>query len=302
MDTLSSLRVFRLVAELKGFSAAARRSGLSPAMVSKHIAHLEKRLGSRLFNRTSRHVSLTEAGKIYYRQITHLLDDLDEVEATVGNVTTNPRGTLKLSMPVWLANTFFAEGLADYQRRYPDVQLDVDVSGRRVNLIEEGFDLALRATANDELAPGLIARPLTEAIFLLVASPAYLERNGSPARLDELENHALLRYNGINWDGSLPMHESAHEQSPKVRLRPVLSSDNETLLYLSAIAGMGMSFLPLCMIDADLKAGRLEAILPHQLRFKATLYAIYSNRKYLSAKVRTFIDFWSERLRAGDKA
>ncbi len=150
----------------------------------------------------------------------------------------------------------------------------------------------LRAAANDELAPGLIARPPSEAVFLLVASPAYLERNGSPARIDELESHALLHYNSINWDGSLPMHESPHEQSPKVRRRPVLGSDNETLLYLAAIAGMGM-------IDADLKAGRLEAILPQQLRFKATLYAIYSNRKHLSAKVRTFIDFWSERFRAG---
>ena len=180
MDTLTSLRVFCLAAELKSFTAAGARLGLSPAMASKHVTHLESRLGTRLLNRTSRHVSLTEAGGLYFNQAKQMLDGLDEVEAVISNVTVVPRGTLRFSAPVWAANVGFTRMLADYHQRYPDVSFDMDLSGRIVNLLDEGFDLALRAMAPDRLDPGLIARPLMEVSFHLVGSPAYLARTGRP--------------------------------------------------------------------------------------------------------------------------
>lgn len=141
MDSLVSMRVFCLVAELKSFATAAQRLRISPAMASKHVMQLEKRLGTRLLNRTSRRVSLSESGALYFEQARQMLDSLDEVEAAVSNATVVPHGTLRLTAPVWMANAIFAGVLADYQARYPEVRLDVDLSGRLVNLVEEGLIL-----------------------------------------------------------------------------------------------------------------------------------------------------------------
>jgi DNA-binding transcriptional LysR family regulator len=146
MDTLTSMQVFRIVAELKSFAAASRRLGLSTAMVGKHVMHLEGRLGTRLLNRTSRHVSLTETGMLYFEQSRQMLDALEEVEAAITKATVVPRGTLRISAPVWLSNPTFVTVLANYRARYPDVNVEMDLPGRLVNLMEEGFDLALRVS------------------------------------------------------------------------------------------------------------------------------------------------------------
>ncbi len=289
MDTLMSLRVFCMVAEMKSFTDAAVRLGLSPAMTSKHVMHLENRLGSRLLNRTSRHVNLTEAGMLYFNQARQMLDGLDEVEAAVSNVTVTPRGTLKLSAPVWIANTVIAGRLADYHRRYPDVVMDMDLSGRIVNLVDEGFDLALRATAAENLDPGLVARPLMDVTFQLVGSADYLSRTGRPQKTADLDGHSLLLYSGTNWDGSVPVNKLKGQKT--VKLNAVLRTENETMLYLAALEGMGLAFLPTWMTQTDIVDGRFEVLLPTELNFSTTLYAVYPSRKYLSAKVRTFIDF-----------
>lgn len=293
MDTLTSLRVFCAVAELKSFTAAAERLGLSPAMASKHVVHLETRLGTRLFNRTSRHVSTTETGLLYFNQARQMLDGLDEVEDAISNVTVTPRGTLKLSAPVWLANSPIARMIADYHQRYPEVCLDMDFSGRIVNLVDEGFDLALRATAPEKLDPGLIARPLTQVVFQLVGSPAYLARTGRPTALADLNGHSLLLYSGMNASGSLTVDGPDHQET--LKFRPVMRSENETMLRLAALEGMGLVFLPALMIQPDIAEGRLETVLPDRVKFSTTLHAVYPSRKYLSAKVRTFIDFFSSR-------
>lgn len=292
MDALTSLRVFCLVAELKSFTAAGVRLGLSPAMVSKHVRHLESRLGTRLLNRTSRHVSLTEAGNLYFNQTKQMLDGLDEVEAAISNVTVVPRGTLRFSAPVWAANVGFTRVLAEYQQRYPDVSFDMDLSGRMVNLVDEGFDLALRAMAPDRLDPRLIARPLTEVSFHLVGSPAYLARTGRPVKLSDLNGHALLMYSGMNSGESLICTDRSEHP---VKFRPVMRSENEIMLRLAALEGMGLVFLPEWMTQHDIAMGELERVLPEQVKFSTTLHAVYPSRKYLSAKVRTFIDFLTSR-------
>jgi len=286
MDSLVSMRVFCLVAELKSFAAAAERLRLSPAMASKHVMQLEKRLGTRLLNRTSRRVSLSESGTLYFEQARQMLDSLDEVEAAVSKATVVPRGTLRLTAPVWMANPMFAKILADYQSRYPDVRLDVDLSGRLVNLVEEGFDLALRATAAPDET--LIARPITTVPFLMVAAPAYLDRVGRATRLADLAGHAMLHY-ALYPGESLSLKRDSGVET--VKLNPVLRSGNETLLHLAALEGMGLAFLPKWLIADDIAAGRLEQVLPHEAIFEGRLFAVYPSRKYLSAKVRTFIDF-----------
>lgn len=289
MDSLTSLRVFRMVAEFKSFTAASRRLDLSPAMASKHVMHLERQLGTRLLNRTSRHVSLTEAGQIYFDQVRPILEGLEEAEAAVSNVTVVPRGTLRFSAPVWFANPVFARMLADYHQRYPDVCFDIDLSGRMVNLVDEGFDLALRTTASDNLDPGLIARPLAEVGFQLLASPEYLRRAGRPANVVDLNGHALLLYSGIRVsDGALKLG------AEPVRFKIVLETGNETMLHLGALEGLGMTFLPKWMIEDDIVEGRLERVLPGFEPLVGRLFAVYPSRKYLSAKVRTFIDFFAQ--------
>ena len=287
MDTLESLRVFCAVAELKSFTAAAERLGFSPAMASKHVMHLERRLGTRLLNRTSRHVSLTETGALYVEQVRLSLEALEEVEAAVSHTAVTPHGLLRLTAPVWLANPTFASVLADYRGRYPDVRLDVDLSGRMANLVDEGFDLALRATGSPD--PGLIARVVAHVPFRLVAAPAYLDRAGRPASLADLDGRPLLAYSPVMAGGQLS------GQLPQGRVtisfEPVLQSANETLLQLAAREGMGFAFLPSWLIGEDLAEHRLELVLPNLEMFQTPLLAVYPSRKYLSAKVRTFIDF-----------
>ncbi|QOG16535.1 MULTISPECIES: LysR family transcriptional regulator [Bradyrhizobium] len=286
MDTLVSMRVFCLVAELKSFVTAAQRLRISPAMASKHVMQLEKRLGTRLLNRTSRRVSLSESGALYFEQARQMLDSLDEVEAAVSNATVVPHGTLRLTAPVWMANAIFASVLADYQARYPEVRLDVDLSGRLVNLVEEGFDLALRATGAPDEA--LIARPITNVPFYMVAAPAFLKRAGRPVTFADLSGAPVLHY-------ALYPGESfsfAGEHGPEtIKFNPVLRSGNETLLHMAALEGMGLAFLPKWLVAEDIAAGRLEHVMPGHIMFVGKLFAVYPSRKYLSAKVRTFIDF-----------
>ena len=289
MDTLTGIRVFCAVAELKSFVAAADRLNLSPAMVSKYVMRLEDRLGSRLLNRSTRRVSLTETGSSYFIQAKQVLEALDEAEGVISNVTAAPRGTLKVTAPAWVANRRFASLLVEYHEQYPEVCFEFELTDRVLNLVEDGFDLALRATAIPErLDAGLIARPVTDIAFHLVAAPAYLERAGRPTKLSDLNGHALLVFNGAPFSGGFKFDGSSGTES--VKFKVVMESANESLLHQAAIEGLGMAFLPGLLVEADLQAGELEFVLPQSTRIVAKLYAVYPSRKYLSAKVRTFID------------
>lgn len=295
MDTLTSIQVFRLAVELKSFAAAARTLDMSPAMASKHVMHLERRLGALLLNRTSRHLSLTEAGAVYFDHARQMLDDLEDVEAAVANSTAAPRGTLRFSAPVWMANPDFTGLLNDYRARYPEVMLDVDLSGRFVNLAEERIDLALRVTNPMTLGQSLIARPIAPVTFHVVGAPAYLDRAGRPARATDLGGHAMLFYSLMPDGNRLDIEGPDGRETVKVE--PVLKSNDESLMRLAALEGMGLAFLPKNLVARDLEAGRLEIVLSEYRLFDAQLYGVYQNRKYLSPKVKTFLDFISQDAR-----
>lgn len=296
MDTLTSLRVFCRVAELKSFTGAAERLDMSPTMASRHVRYLEDRLGTRLLNRTSRHVSLTETGSLYFNQAKQTLEALEDVEAAVGNITAEPRGTLKLSAPVWFANERFSRVITEFHDACPQVRLDVHLSGRIVNLVEEGFDLAFRVAAPGQLDPGLIARSMADMPFLAVAAPSYLEQIGRPATLAELNGCSLLMYSCAR---SAPIVSFDGPDGPEtVRFNIGLQSGNESLLHLAALEGLGIAILPEIMVERDVAAGRLETILPGAAELRAKIYAVYPSRKFLSAKVRTFIDFFSDKVRS----
>jgi DNA-binding transcriptional LysR family regulator len=291
LDTLVSMKVFRLVVEAGSFARAAGQLGISPAMASKHLAHLERSLGARLLNRTSRHVSPTEAGQVYFEQCCEALDLLDNAEATLQDSHAEPRGQLKITAPVWCANGRFAGMLACYRERYPRVVIDLRLSNYKVDLAEEGFDLALRATTTQN-APSLIVRPLCEVRFVLAASRDYVERHGpfeSPARLAD-RPAVLPAY--IKRSEEIPLLGPGGPST--LRVPTALKTDDSSLARHSLLAGIGPGYLPEWLIADDLDSGALVRLLPQYRPPSVTLYAAYTSRKFMAPKVRTFIDFFSE--------
>jgi DNA-binding transcriptional LysR family regulator len=286
LDTLLSLRVFAEVAEHKNFSAVAERLNISPAMTSKHVKHVEARVGARLLNRNSRNVSLTEAGAQYLQTIRLLLDGLSEAEAQLVTDSLSPRGTLKMSMPVWMSNPAFAKILTAYHRQNPHVTFDIDLSGRKINMVEEGTDLALRVAF--KLDDGLIARKLAKVTFQMVAAPKFLDSFGRPKTADDLNEAPMLAYSQVAADGRIKFGGAT---GMDMKLRPILTSSNESILHQAAVAGMGFAMLPNWATQDDLKDGRLEVVLPMIAWPKLHIQAIYPDRSYLPAKVRSFLDF-----------
>lgn len=287
MDSLLSLRVFAAVAEAKSFAAVADRMDISAAMTSKHVQHIEAEVGARLLNRTSRSVSLTEAGAIYLAAVRPLLEGLDEAGAQLAQSTIDPRGTLKISLPVWLAEPGFVRVLAAYRARYPEVAFDLDLSGRAVNLVEDGYDLALRVTA--ALDEGLIARRLVDITFRIVAAPALLDRIGRPQQVSDLNGLPFLAYSPVSTGGRVRLGPGPG--APEVRMTPVMQSANETLLFQAALEGMGIAIMPHPVCRSHLAEGRLERLLPDFPAPTVALSAIYADRSYLPAKTRSFLDF-----------
>lgn len=293
MDRMTSLRVFREVVEVGSFVAAAERLGMSPPMASKHVAQLEKSLGARLLHRSSRHLSLTEAGTAWYEQSRRALDLLDAAEAAIGQTHDTPRGQLKVSAPVWCATPRFARMLADYRARYPEVLVDMHLENRKVDLAADGYDLALRAT--QELSPALIARPLCRVPFHLVGTPAYVERMGGlPALPADLARLGAIVPSYVNLE-NLALKGPGGRMFP-LRLVPAMRSDDTTLTLHAVQADMGIAYMPSWLVDEDIASGRLLRLLPEFHSGPVTLFAVYTSRQYMSSKLRTFIDFLSERL------
>lgn len=285
MDNLKGIRIFREIVEAGGFAAAADRLGISAPMVSKYVADLEQNLGARLLNRSSRTLSLTEAGALYLDQCRQALDILDGAAATVGQASAIPRGELKISAPVWCANPFFADLLADYRRTYPEVRLDLHLDNHLVDIVSGGFDLALRATS--ALAPALISRALCRITLHIVATPDYVAAHGNTAPLDiimpnYLQPEQLARF--------------VHAAGLSTGLNTVMKSSDTTLSYHAVHAGMGAALLPGWLVDKDLAAGRLQELSNNGQPFVGELFAVYSSRRHMPLKLRSFIDFLSRKL------
>jgi len=291
LDQLTSLKVFCEVVEAHSFIAAADRLSMSAPMVSKHVAQLEKRLGARLLHRTSRRLSLTEAGTVYHEQCRAALDALQAAEASIGHSAQTPRGRLKVSAPVWCANRRFADILCAYRASYPEVMVDIRLENRKVDLVAEGFDLALRATR--EPSAVLIARPLCPVPFQLVASPAYLARHGTPQSPEDLNQLGVIAPSYTNIEG---MEFQGPGGKTRIRSTIVMTSDDTTLSYHAVHAGIGFAFLPEWLVADDLAASRLVPLLPRHHAPSPTLFAVYTSRQFLLPKLRSFIDFLGQAL------
>lgn len=287
MDTLTSIKVFRQVVELGSFVAAAERLELSAAMVSKHVMNAEKRLGVRLLNRNSRTLSLTEPGRVYFERCKTILDDLEATELELGSLTAVPRGTLRITCPSWFAGPRLASVLADYRRDYPDIVVDVSFDDRLVDLVEEGYDLALRVVrASASLPLGHVARPLRPMPFYLTASREYVKRNGTPKTPEDIAHHDFVAVGSLS---SLPL--AGANGTLEVPIRVVLRYRSMSGVVNAVAAGIGIAPLPPIYFEEGPFKSTLTPLLVDYPLWKATLYVVYVSRQYVPLKIRTFVDF-----------
>jgi DNA-binding transcriptional LysR family regulator len=289
---LTAIRILRAIVEAGSFTGAADRLGLAPPMVSKHIARLERQLGARLIHRTSRRMSLTEAGAQFDAQCRQALDILDAAVGSVGQASLAPRGELKISAPVWCATPRFAQVLAAFRSHYPEVRLDLHLDNRLVDLVSEGFDVALRLTAEPQ--PNLVARRLCDVPFLLVATPQLLARWRAGAEAGAVPPLPMVVPNYLQLE-RLPL--PALKTGPATRMDPVMKSSDTTLTHHAVMAHMGAALLPDWLVGEDLAAGRLVRV--HQVEpadLLGTLHAVVASRRQMPPKLRCFMDFLQERL------
>lgn len=294
MDSLTSMKIYCSVVESASFAAAARRLRLSRAVVTKHVASLEDRLHVRLLERTTRKLSVTEVGGRYYERCAQILAEVEEAEREAQQATATPRGTLRISAPHHFAPAHIAPYLAEFRRRHPEVELDISLSDRFVDLIEEGFDVAIRIS--DMLAESsLVARRLAPCRFVVCGAPGYFRRHGEPRAPDDLAKHPCLGYTlsprERSWVFACP-----DDKRHVVHVNGPLRSNSGDLLRVSALSGAGVVLLPTFLAGADLEAGRLKAVLADYRVQEYGIYAVYPSRKHLSAKVKAFIDFLAEKF------
>jgi len=295
LDKLTAMRVFVKVVELGSFTRAADALELSRTMTTTHLAKLEAHLGVRLLNRTTRRLSLTEPGAAYYDRCVGVLGEIESLEESLEAMTERPRGVLKISAPVSFGARHLAGALAQYLERYPAVKLDVNLNDRSVDLVEEGYDLAIRISRLVDSS--LIARRIASTSMRLCASPAYLARGGAPEHPQALTAHDCLGYTysgrGNTWEFEGPDGPVA------VRVPVETRTNSGELLRLLALHGHGVVLLPAFMILDDLAAGTLVELLPGFRAEELGIFAVYPSRKYLSAKVRTLVDFLAQHFAAG---
>ncbi|WP_295515699.1 LysR family transcriptional regulator [uncultured Stenotrophomonas sp.] len=287
MDTLDAMRVFVAVVERNGFSAAAQALDMSTAGVTRQVAALEKRLSTRLLHRTTRRVSPTSAGAAYYAQCVRLLAEFDALEASIGAQALEPSGMLRINAPVSWGIARLGPLLAGYRQRFPQVELDLALSDRLVDMVEEGYDVAIRITR--EPSPALIARRLGQARITLCAAPSYLAARGTPRTPQDLEQHDCLGYSYWASGNQWPLQGPGGET--RVTVNSILQANNGDVLREAAIAGMGVILQPDFLLEDALADGRVVRVLPEWDVPAIGIFAVYTSRSHLAPKVRSFIDY-----------
>lgn len=293
MDVLSAMRIFRTVADKGGFSTAAKTLNISKASVSKQVSALEERLGARLLNRTTRRLSLTEIGQGYLDRARQILDDVEETESAVSLHHAAPCGTIRVNAPMSFGLQHLSPALCDFMSRYPDLSVDLSLNDRRIDLIEEGVDVALRIGRLADSS--LIARRIAPARFAVCASPAYWDTHGRPQTPSDLASHLVGVYTMTDKPAVVTfIAPDGTEETVKVSGR--LKANNGKVLHDAALADQAVVMSPTFMVGSDLRAGRLEQVLSAYGFPDAGIYAVYPPGRHLSAKVRAFVDFLVERF------
>ncbi|HEY3179031.1 MAG TPA: LysR family transcriptional regulator [Casimicrobiaceae bacterium] len=288
MDRFLALSVFAKVVEQGSFARASQRLEMSTSAVSRHVADLEAHLDTRLLNRTTRRLSLTETGRAFHERCVQLLADLVEAEETVTAATVVPRGTLKLTCSISFGVRHLAPAIADFATRHPQLRFDVELSDRAVDIVDEGIDLAIRI--GDIGSRSLIARKIGVTQLVCCAAPSYLARHSAPKTPADLAAHACLSYEYSRERNTWRFRDSRGNEH-EVRIAGPAHSNNGQMLCALAVAGMGVHLEPDFIVAPDVRAGRLATLLPGYTPPSIDIYAAYPSRRHLSMKVRAFVDF-----------
>ena len=293
MDRFLAVTAFAKVVELGSFARAAERLSVSTSAVSRQVSELEAHLDVRLLNRTTRKLSLTEAGQAFYERSVQLLADLEEAESSVRAASVSPKGTLRLTCGVSFGVRYVAPAIAEFGAQHSQLLFDLDLSDRAVDLVEEGFDLAIRIGHIGQ--QGLVSRRIGWTRAVCCASPEYIARRGVPGTPEELAQHECLTYTHVPVP-NVWSFESPDGAKHAVRITPRHRSNNGRILAAIAVAGLGVVFEPDFIVAPDVRAGRLVRLLPGYEPPRSPIAAVYPSRRHLSAKVRTFVDFLAERF------
>jgi DNA-binding transcriptional LysR family regulator len=294
MDRVASMTAFVKVVDCRGFSAAAQRMNLSPTMISNHVRALEEKLGARLLNRTTRKLSLTEVGRIYYERCLQILGEIDEADRLAVAQQSVPRGILRLNTSTAIA-PFLAPTTAAFTARYPECSIILTMTDRMVDMVEEGFDLAVRITQAGDSS--LIVRHLTSYRFVVCGAPRYLKAHGTPRQLTDLAQHNCLTYSHSPWGNE--WHFIGTDGEQPVPVSGNLQTNSAETLRAAAVCAQGLIFVPRFLVEQDIKAGRLMPILAKFLPVEFAIDAYYPHRHLVSAKVRSFIDLLVQNFREG---
>jgi DNA-binding transcriptional LysR family regulator len=291
MDRLTEMEAFATVVDQGGFTDAARKMGISKSAVSKHVSSLEARLGARLLNRTTRRVSPTEIGLAYYDRARRVLNDAGEADALVTSMQSAPSGLLRVSVATDFGVNHLSPVLGKFLHEFPDITVNMVLNNRYVELISEGFDVAVRIGDLEDST--LRARKLTETTKRMIAAPSYFEKFGRPQRIDDLNEHKLLHYsnqsNGAVWKVRSPSGERR-----QVRTAGWLSVNDGQSLLNACIAGLGIAYLPSYLYHHAMSEGLVEDAIPDLPQEIQGIYAVYPPGRFTQPKVRAFVDFLAQ--------
>ena len=293
MDSLNDIAVFVRVVDSGSFTAAAERLGISKSVVSKYVTRLEDRLGARLLNRTTRRLSLTEAGSVFYERSRQGLADIEDAQAEVSRLQGEPRGKLRLNAPMSFGILHVAPALPEFLNLHPDVTVDMNLDDRIVDMIEEGFDVSVRISELPDSS--LVARRLGPCHHAIVATPAYLERCGTPRTPEELRDHNIITYR--YQESALEWHFLTPGNKPiSVAVSGSLMMNNSLAVREALLEGVGITRTPTFVVGKDIQEGRLIPVLREYQILEVTIFLVYPQRRHLSPKVRAFVDFMAKRI------
>lgn len=295
MEQISRLQVFLAVAKTQSFSKAGRDLGISAPAVSKHIQALEERLSVKLFNRTTRLVNLTEEGALYAERIGKVVEDLEEAENELHDLKACPTGTLKVNAPTAFGSRCLVQPLVKFAEQYPNVVLDIDFDDRHVDILSEGYDVVLRIGALPDSS--LIARKLAPCPIYVCASPAFIEKHGMPQTPEDLANLPAIAYTRHNAQ-NVWAYKAPDGSNGQVELKQTLKANHADIMLESAIAGLGITILPIFSCHGALASGELVRLLPdYTIHPERNLYAIFPHKRYLASRVRLFVDHMTQSMK-----
>ncbi|MCB8838704.1 LysR family transcriptional regulator [Aurantimonas sp. VKM B-3413] len=298
MDTLTRMRAFISVVENEGFSSAARKTGRSKALLSKYVRELEDELGVLLINRTTRQIALTAAGEVYVGRASSILSDLESLNEEAREATGEAKGTIRVSAARTFGDAELGLSLVDFAKAYPDIGLDIHLDDNFVNLVEEGFDVAIRMTRLADSA--MIARRLASLNFAIVASPELIERLGRPTHPTQVANYPAVIDSNSRLFSNWGFRDPVTNETINVAVSGQFTANSPVTVRAAALAGLGLALSPSFVVREDLEKGRLVTVLDEYMSSEAGIYAVFPHRRHLPARVRVFVDFLAAWFRKCD--